>query len=1181
MKIHTMRLIAYGPFTDTTLDFSDGQTAFHLVYGSNEAGKSTALRALRNMLFGIPTRTPDNFRHHHSKLRIGAELIRSDGEKIAFIRRKALSKTLREANDHSLLDDDALASFLGGVSRDLFEQMFAIGHQDLVQGGEEIISGGGRVGQALFAAGAGLIELQRFQQQLNQTMEALFKSSGSKPRINHTLSSLKNTRKNQRDTLLLAKTWQTHHGNLQDAEARLETNRQQLAKLKQAYGTYERMREALPLIARRKEIHDALLAFDGVPDLPEDFGEKRRNAENSLAIAANDDTRIQKNIADSREKIKALSVPEELLRDAPMIEALQQTLGSFKTAQQDRPGLEARMRALRKQAAVKLSQAGISGLTEDKNDLRLTLVVIGKIQEMGKTHERLVTRLDSVRERRRQLEAEITTGEDQKKILPAPKDVAAIMAILQSAQDEGPLEKQLADTHNAILNREKTLTNQLKRLPLWSGSLEELEALPWPSRESIDRFEKRLHTSALQIERLQVDKVLNAEELTKIDTELRMIAIAHDVPTEENLITARTLRDTGWQLVRLKIDGNDPDGNDVQHFTTQISENSSLPDAFEESMDKADLIADRLRREAEQVSRKSMLEARKGQAEKERLKGTTAIEASLAEHTALQQQWEMLWAPSGIEPCPPAEMRAWLSDMTAIREKAADLRSEKAQAATLAAQITTLETRLTTTLAGKGVLETQDHSLAGLIGIARHHVTSQEMLRAQIDASDKALMQHRQNLQKMRAEIEDLEKDLEHWKTAWGQTVEKIGLAAGVSPTTALTVIESIREAQTQQDEADVLEKRIRGIDRDAQGFQVRVDQLANRLALEFKDASAEEAGVLLNAKLTDARASQSRQRDMQHQLETARIEQKNAKKRLDDATTLMESLCREARCTEPGMLPEIEKRSRERRLLDRENDNIENQLRRLSAGATVEAFVAEADSVAADSLDPEMERLAEDIAALERERSVLDQTIGTEKAELKRMDGRAAAAGYAEDAEQLLAGLESDVVQYARSKIASVLLARTIEQYREKHQGPLIKRASGLFAQMTLNIFHSVRAEYDEKGNPVLVGIRTAGDEPITVAGMSDGTADQLYLALRLASLEHYLGNSEPLPFVVDDILLRFDDARAMATLKVLSDLSKKTQVIFFTHHQHLVELAQTAIDDAMMRVHLLGDAPRATPSN
>jgi len=1176
MKINMMRLIAYGPFTDTPLDFSDNHASFHLVYGPNEAGKSTALRALRNMLFGIPARTPDSFRHPHPKLRIGAELIRSDGAKITFIRRKGLRKTLREANDQSLLDDDALSSFLGGVSRDLFEQMFAIGHQDLVQGGEEIISGGGRVGQALFAAGAGLIQLQRFQQQLDQTMEALFKSSGSKPRINHTLSSLKSTRKNQRDTLLLAKTWQTHHGNLQDAEARLETNRRQLATLKQTYGTHERMREAFPLIARRKEIHDALLAFEGVPDLPEDFGEKRRDGENTLTIAANDVTRIQKTITDCRAKISALSVPEELLQHAPMIEALQHDLGSFKKAQQDRPVLEARMRTLRKQASTKLSQAGIARLTEEENHLRLTPVMVGDVQEMGKTHERLVTRLDSVRERQRQLTTAISAIEDQKDTLPPQKDISVIKAILQSAQDEGPLEKQLADTHNAILHREKTLTNQLNRHPLWSGSLEELETLPCPSRENIDRFEKQFNTSTRQIERLQADSDLNAEELGKIDTELRMMEIAHDIPTEENLITARARRDTGWHLIRRKIEGNDPTEKEVHGFTTRAREDRSLPDAFEESVSEADHVADRLRREAEQVSRKGMLEARKRQAENARQKEVARLDAARTEHVALEQQWENLWTLSGIKPYPPAEMRAWLSDMTAIREKAADLRLNQTQTATLAASIATWEARITEALARGGVDEAQNHSLTELIGMARVHVETQETLRTQIAASDQTLRQHRQDLITVSSEIEALKKDLGRWKVLWGRSVEKIGLAAEASPTVALTVIEGLREAQTQQDEADILEKRIRGIDRDAQTFQERVDQLVHSFASEFKDASPEKAGVLLNAKLTDARASQSRQRDMQRQLDTARIEQENAKKRLDDATTLVASLCREAHCTEPGMLPEIEKRSRQRQHLNRENEDIESRLRRLSAGATVEIFVTEAESIAPDSLDPEMERLAEDIAALERERSVLDQTIGTEKAELKRMDGRAAAAGYAEDAEQLLAGLESDVVQYARTKIASVLLARTIEQYREKHQGPLIKRASGLFAQMTLNIFHSVRAEYDEKGNPVLVGIRTAGDEPITVAGMSDGTADQLYLALRLASLEHYLSNNEPLPFVVDDILLRFDDARAMATLKVLSDLSKKTQVVFFTHHHHLVELAQTAIGDAMICVHMLGDTPR-----
>jgi len=50
-----------------------------------------------------------------------------------------------------------------------------------------------------------------------------------------------------------------------------------------------------------------------------------------------------------------------------------------------------------------------------------------------------------------------------------------------------------------------------------------------------------------------------------------------------------------------------------------------------------------------------------------------------------------------------------------------------------------------------------------------------------------------------------------------------------------------------------------------------------------------------------------------------------------------------------------------------------------------------------------------------------------------------------------------------------------------------------------------------------------------------------------------------------VDDILLRFDDERALATLDVLAGLSEKTQVLFFTHHQHLVALAENSGDTGL----------------
>ena len=112
---------------------------------------------------------------------------------------------------------------------------------------------------------------------------------------------------------------------------------------------------------------------------------------------------------------------------------------------------------------------------------------------------------------------------------------------------------------------------------------------------------------------------------------------------------------------------------------------------------------------------------------------------------------------------------------------------------------------------------------------------------------------------------------------------------------------------------------------------------------------------------------------------------------------------------------------------------------------------------------------------------------------------------------------------------------------------------------------------EFDEKGDPIIVGVRPGGQDIVGVEGMSDGTTDQLYLALRLASLETYLDNNEPLPFIVDDILIRFDNDRAIAVLKILAKLSEKTQVIFFTHHRHLEELAEVNVDRLVLFPHSL----------
>jgi uncharacterized protein YhaN len=112
----------------------------------------------------------------------------------------------------------------------------------------------------------------------------------------------------------------------------------------------------------------------------------------------------------------------------------------------------------------------------------------------------------------------------------------------------------------------------------------------------------------------------------------------------------------------------------------------------------------------------------------------------------------------------------------------------------------------------------------------------------------------------------------------------------------------------------------------------------------------------------------------------------------------------------------------------------------------------------------------------------------------------------------------------------------------------------------LTCGSFKTLQLEFDDHDNMQLAGIRGDGGR-VGGAGMSSGTADQLYLALRIAAVEDYLDHAEPMPFIADDLFINFDDKRPAAGFRVLGEVAKKTQVLFFTHHEHLLEVARKAL--------------------
>ena len=170
---------------------------------------------------------------------------------------------------------------------------------------------------------------------------------------------------------------------------------------------------------------------------------------------------------------------------------------------------------------------------------------------------------------------------------------------------------------------------------------------------------------------------------------------------------------------------------------------------------------------------------------------------------------------------------------------------------------------------------------------------------------------------------------------------------------------------------------------------------------------------------------------------------------------------------------------------------------------------------------------------------------------------------------QEALAEIREVSERYVRVRTSAMLLQWAIDRYRREKQGPLLKRAAQLFATITGNSFKDLRVDYAENNQAHLTGLRPDG-EFVRVAGMSSGTEDQLYLALRVAAIEDYLDRADVLPFVADDLFLNFDNDRAGAGFEVLGELSKKTQVLFFTHHLHLLDIARETLGGSITIVKL-----------
>lgn len=277
---------------------------------------------------------------------------------------------------------------------------------------------------------------------------------------------------------------------------------------------------------------------------------------------------------------------------------------------------------------------------------------------------------------------------------------------------------------------------------------------------------------------------------------------------------------------------------------------------------------------------------------------------------------------------------------------------------------------------------------------------------------------------------------------------------------------------------------------------------------------------------------------------------------RLTSTAGTLEEACRATGALDIAALSEAIQRLRSRHNLESERTTLRHHLNEIADGHGENALRLEREGVDFDLLPGAIEREAVQQAQLLKDIAEASAVHHQKERELEALssgrDAARAAMQRAEAGAELLSVAEGWLIRSAASHLAK----RAIELHRAKVQDPMIARASNLFATATANAFVGLGIDYGDEDQPVLVAQR-AGGERVQVAGLSEGTRDQLFLALRFALLERR--TSEPMPFIGDDLLTSFDEKRTLATLRLLAGAGAGRQIILFTHHRHVAELAES----------------------
>lgn len=1137
MRFASLALERYGHFEGCELTFRPGAPDLHVVYGANEAGKTTSMAAVSDLLFGFPTRSPYNFRYDYSLLRVGA-VLEDDGRALACRRKKGTSGTLLGPDDRTL-DEGTLLAMLRGQTRETFGLSFSLDQEGLRAGGRAMVEARNDLGRALFAAGSGLTGVSDELSRIEEDADAIWGPRASNKR-SFTIAQreLEAQTRAVRDQSLRPKTWLDARAAVAAAQAGLDDAQRQRDEVLAEVSRVERTRRIAPparlLADHRASLSDHAETVDVAPQR-EDAAE--------MMMAEIDRATLAKAMAlkladEATGRMQALVPDPTVLAQADQIDEIGATAGAVAKARQD---------MVRLAAAHATGDGLVARLREEVGAAEPpTRIVSSKLRELALAHVQDVSALDQIAESVEDLAQRRRTLSGSVDETPKTVELAAVVVAVDAARALGVDADARCDTAERKAGLAATAVEQvIARLAPWNGDIPRLLALPRIAATEIEAARTTLADLAATQARETALATRAREEAAALELQMRQLSSGPAISADE-IVASRAQRDARWQPIRdhvLRQTALHAPDDAVAAFEATVAGADERSDLRFAAADESSRLADMGLRTA-----KLLLDAEQAEA-----RAATATR----EGTSCRADWMTRLTRAGYAEMEPEQLTSWLVDRDAAEAAHATATSLEDEAAASRRRRSSVREALVARLPVDAA-ENEATELAPVLARAeriRSDGEASEQTARLRKAAAEQLEQDADALARRRKKLEDAATVR---ATAWRDLLTDARLEMDISGAIAtLDVLEELRVALAAQTE---LKARMDGMARDADDHDTRVASIADALGIDASGGPAERLR-LMRERLTAARATSNVVASIEETLAERTADTAAEDAKLAVALALLGTLMEETFSRDTAELGAAIQRSREARALRIAIAATETTIKSAGDGKTLEELLAAQEGVDPDSLAGRAQTLSAELASLNGEVAAAAAAHGDARTAFAGLERTGASAvDAATDAGQARSELGVLTEQYILKRAQAVTLRWAIEQYRERHQDPMLLRASELFSSLTIGRYSALRIDNDGT-TPRLLGLRDDGRTVVDVGAMSEGTTDQLFLALRLAAVEQSVASGIRLPFLADDLFVNFDDERSEAGFRVLAELAKSTQVLFFTHHPHLASIARSVV--------------------